>query len=79
MIIIEINGQLMKIGQHLPKEIYSLRVVYPNGFRVALQEADKKFIKVWFNDLIDALTCSHIEYNGVLIPVEDLNKFEDLS
>ncbi len=71
---IQLNGRTVTPGATVPKAVTALviRCVFPIG--VGSQQAVQ--IKRWLNEVASRLTCDYVEYNGVLVSVEDIKIFK---
>jgi hypothetical protein len=73
--LILINGEPIKLGSELPKEIESLSISVYHMMTIRISNHDSNSIKHWLNEIVDRLTCDHITYNNLIISKKDIKKF----
>lgn len=68
-----LNGQPVDLGSPVPSEVFSFSVLILMPLQLPTDQSP--LVKEWLNLIMSRLTCSHVSFNNVLIPVEDLVRF----
>ena len=77
MISFLVNGIQVPLLGKLPDTITSLVIqIPPMPFRINSKQVAP--LKEWLNEVVSKITNEFIEYQGALIPTEDLVKFTDV-
>lgn len=71
--IILVNGVPTDLGGYLPASIYHFAVQLYMPVQLPIEQSAA--LKQWLNTIIDRLDCDYVEYQGVLIPRDELRKF----
>ena len=71
---IEINGKNVGLGSALPADIFSFKVVCI--MPVVIPHGDAVRLKQWLNMITKRVSCEYVEYNNILVPADELTKFE---
>lgn len=69
-----INNAPVQLGGQLPTVITHLNIRCM--MRMSVNSGTASLTRKWLNDIVDKLDCDYVEYNGVLISVDDIVKFE---
>ena len=71
---IVVNNTPIQLGTPLPKTItmFKITCLLP----ITIPKSQAPLVRQWLNTIVERLDCEYIEYNGVLVNVEEIELFK---
>ena len=69
-----VNNTPIQLGAQLPEIITHLKITCL--IPIQLPRHQSPLVKQWLNTIVGRLNCEYIEYNGVLVNVEEIELFK---